>query len=208
MASVFAFIVSVLAAYLIGSFPTSYLAARILKGIDIREHGSKNVGATNVVRVVGKVPGFIVLIIDILKGVLVVTVIANFSYSFLEDLDFEFYRSLLGLIAICGHIWPVFLKFKGGKGIATTLGVVGVISPLLLALSGLLWIIVFSLTNYVSFSSILMAVSFPIFAVLLNRSIWVVLFTVAVCIITTYKHKPNIIRLLNKTESKIKLFNK
>jgi len=200
--------VSLLAAYLIGSFPTSYIFARLFKGIDIRQHGSGNVGATNVVRTVGKVPGFIVLMIDIAKGVIAVTIVARYFYPFIAGMDFAAYRAMMGIAVICGHVWTVFLKFKGGKGIATTLGVIFVISPLALAASCVVWLACFIITSYVSLSSILLVVSCPIFAAILGEPIPVVLFTIIVCFITTYRHKPNIIRLLDGTESKLKLFSK
>lgn len=209
MEQVLAFVFSVLAAYLIGAFPTSYIVARAIKGIDIRQHGSQNVGATNVFRVVGKIPALLTLIIDIFKGVLTVTLLYRFSYSFLsESLEADFYRAFLGLTAICGHIWPVFLRFKGGKGIATTLGVMAVLSPAVFVVSGAVWILVFSLSNYVSLASILMAVSFPVVAVILASPFYTVIFCVLVCLITCYKHRPNIERLLIGQENKTYIFRK
>ena len=101
MILVLIFIAAIISAYLIGSIPTGFLMTRIFKGVDIRSAGAKNVGATNVYRVAGKLPGFLTLIIDIGKGVLVVTSISQFYYMFLQDLDYIFFRTLLGLIAIC-----------------------------------------------------------------------------------------------------------
>ena len=123
MISALVFIFSALLAYLIGSFPTSFIMAKTMKGIDIRQVGSGNAGATNVLRSVGKMPALVTLIVDIAKGIFVVTIAANFFYAFIDNIDYDFYRSFLGLAAICGHIWPVWLKFRGGKGVATTLGV-------------------------------------------------------------------------------------
>ena len=105
-------------AYLVGAIPTGYWCGRLVKGIDIREHGSKNMGATNVFRVLGKGPGIIVLIIDICKGIIPIMVIAN-GFGFKDPLLLV----LAGVIAVAGHNWTVFLGFKGGKGVATTLGV-------------------------------------------------------------------------------------
>ncbi|MFA6078391.1 MAG: glycerol-3-phosphate 1-O-acyltransferase PlsY [Candidatus Omnitrophota bacterium] len=197
-----AFIPAVLSAYLIGAIPTGYIMARIFKGVDIRQFGSSNMGATNVYRVVGKLPGFVTLVLDALKGVLVVAVIAVYTYSFVDTLDYNFYRSLLGLIAICGHIWPVFLGFKGGKGVATTIGVLSIIAPIPLILSLLIWLIIFLLTSYVSLASIIFGIFLPIFSAVLNESIYITIFTVTICIINTYKHDSNIKRLLKGEENK------
>ena len=209
MIEIIVFTGSAILAYLAGAFPTSYIMAKAVKGVDIRQHGSQNVGATNVFRVVGKLPALITLIIDILKGVLVVTLLYTFSYSFLsETIDADFYRAFLGFTAICGHIWPVFLKFKGGKGVATTLGVIAVLSPVVFLVSGAIWIIVFSFSNYVSMASIIMAVSFPIISAILALPFYTTLFCIAVCLVTCYKHKSNIERLLTGRENKTFLFKK
>ena len=172
----FTFILSVISAYLIGSIPTGFLMTKIFMGADIRNAGSKNVGATNVYRVAGKLPGLLTLIIDIVKGVIVVTVVAEFSYSYLPDVDYIFYKTLLGLIAILGHIWPVFLKFKGGKGVATTIGVTGAIAPPVLFTSLIIWLIVFIPTKYVSLGSLAFGLSLPISALIFNQPFYVVIF--------------------------------
>lgn len=206
MASVSALAISVLAAYLIGSFPTSYIMARLLKGIDIREAGSKNAGATNVLRVVGKVPALLTLIVDILKGLLVVTVIADYSYSFDIPFVLDFYKPFLGFTVVCGHIWPVWLKFRGGKGVATTLGVALGIAPLVLLPSLVVWVIVFALKKYVSLASILSLIAFPIFSCVLNCSVYLTLMSVVICAIVIYKHKENIRRLIKGEENKTVIF--
>jgi glycerol-3-phosphate acyltransferase PlsY len=208
MVSVLIFIAAVVTAYLIGSLPTGFLMTRIFKGVDIRGAGSKNVGATNVYRVAGKLPGLLTLIIDIGKGILVVTVITSVYYSFLGEIDYIFFKCLLGLIAICGHIWSVFLKFKGGKGVATTIGVAGILAPIPLALSLAVWLIVFIPTNYVSLGSLLFGLSLPIFSLAFNEPFYVVVFCVIICILNSYKHKDNISRLLKGVENKTVLFKK
>lgn len=208
MQTFFALTVAILSSYIIGSIPTSFIMAKVLKGIDIRRAGSGNIGATNVYRVIGKLPGFITLIIDIFKGVLVVTLVANFFYSFMKNFDYGLYRTILGLVAICGHIWTVFLNFRGGKGVATTIGVMIIIAPKVLLASILIWLIVFSLTNYVSLASISMGVAFPISAGLLNQPFYIIIFTVTICILTSYKHKDNIRRLLKGEENKTVIFGK
>ncbi len=201
-------ILAALSAYLIGAIPTGFIMARIFKGVDIRNFGSTNVGATNVYRVVGKVPGFITLVLDAMKGLIVVTVIAGYSYKFADSFDYDFYRSLLGLIAICGHVWPVFLGFRGGKGVATTIGVLIGLAPVALSLALLVWLGIFMLTNYVSLASVIFGVVLPIFSALLNQSFYVVILTVTICILNSYKHVSNIKRLLKGEESKTIIFGR
>lgn len=202
MASYIVFIISIALSYIIGSFPTSFLLAKVLKGVDIRQVGSKNAGATNVFRTVGKLPGFVTLVVDIFKGIIVVTVITNLCYAFEKNLDYDFYRAVLGLSVVCGHIWSLFLKFRGGKGVATTLGVALIIAPGILLPSLLIWIIVFFLSNYVSLASIAALASFPIFAIIGNMPMYTVIISAIICAISIYKHKDNIRRLLKGEENK------
>jgi acyl phosphate:glycerol-3-phosphate acyltransferase len=199
---------AVIISYLIGAIPTGYILTRMLKGVDVREHGSSNVGATNVYRVAGKIPGFATLVIDILKGVIVVAVVAPYTYQFTTTIDGNFYRCLLGFTAICGHIWTIFLRFKGGKGVATTIGVLIIIAPKALAVSLLIWVIVFSFKNYVSVASIIFGISLPIVAAILGMNFYVILFLITLCILSTYKHKENIKRLLKGEENKTIIFKK
>jgi glycerol-3-phosphate acyltransferase PlsY len=202
MAPFFVFILSCLTAYLIGSIPTGFLMTKIFIGADIRSAGSKNVGATNVYRVAGKLPGFLTLIIDIAKGIIVVTLVADFFYRYLPDVDYIFYKTLLGLIVILGHIYSVFLKFKGGKGVATTIGVTAAIAPLVLLVSLAVWLVVFIPTNYVSLGSLAFGIALPISALVFDQPFYVVIFCVILCMINTYKHKDNIKRLLKREENK------
>jgi len=200
------FIVSVLAAYAVGSFPTSFLMAKAFKGIDIRQVGSKNAGATNVFRAVGKMPALATLVIDIYKGVFVVTVLAGFFYPLQNIFNYDFYRPLLGFIAVCGHIWPVFLKFRGGKGVATTLGMAAVLAPKAFLASAAIFVIVFSLSGYISLASIISLLSFPLIAAVFNYSFYLVVFSVTISLIVSYKHKENIKRLLKGVENKTVIF--
>ncbi|MFA6142570.1 MAG: glycerol-3-phosphate 1-O-acyltransferase PlsY [Candidatus Omnitrophota bacterium] len=202
MFSAFIFIISVAAAYLIGSFPTSFIMAKIMKGIDIRQVGSGNAGATNVLRSVGKIPALVTLVVDIFKGIFVVTALANFFYGFDINFDYDFYRSFLGLTVVCGHIWSVFLKFRGGKGIATTLGVALGLAPILLLPSVFVWIIIFSITKYVSLASIFALITFPVIASIFSRSIYITVLGVVICMISIYKHRTNIERLIKGQENK------
>jgi glycerol-3-phosphate acyltransferase PlsY len=204
----FVFILSSLTAYLIGSVPTGFLMTKIFMGSDIRSAGSRNVGATNVYRVAGKLPGALTLLIDIAKGVIVVTLAADFFYRYLPDVDYIFYRTFLGLIAILGHIYSVFLKFKGGKGVATTIGVTAAIAPLVLLVSLAVWLIVFIPTNYVSLGSLAFGMALPISALLFDQPFYVVIFCVILCVINSYKHRDNIKRLLKREENKTIIFSR
>lgn len=194
---------SLLICYLIGSMPTSYLFGKALRGIDIRQFGSGNVGATNVFRVVGKLPGALVLIIDILKGLVCVTLIAKVFLRLGVLTDPQVYKLTLGLAAIIGHDWTIFLKFKGGKGVATSTGVLIGIAPNIFLLGLVVWIAVFLLKRYVSLASIISSVSVPILFSLLLYPIPYVIFSSLICAITVYKHLPNIKRLVRGEENKI-----
>ncbi|MDD5427997.1 MAG: glycerol-3-phosphate 1-O-acyltransferase PlsY [Candidatus Omnitrophica bacterium] len=206
MMAILMFIVSTVLGYLIGSFPTSFLLAKAMKGVDIRQVGSGNAGATNVLRSVGKLPALITLIVDVAKGIFVVTFIANFFYSYLPDVDYDFYRSFLGLVAVCGHIWPAWLNFRGGKGVATTLGVAIGLAPSVLLPSAFIWLVIFFTTNYVSLASILAMIAFPVIAIAFGQSIYLVLISAVICSISIYKHRENITRLLKGQENKTFLF--
>jgi glycerol-3-phosphate acyltransferase PlsY len=206
MTEVIFFVVSALAAYLTGSFPASFLMAKAFKGIDIRSVGSGNAGATNVMRSVGKLPAVITLIADVAKGIIVVTFMANFFYAYIENIDYDFYRSFLGLVAVCGHIWPVWLNFKGGKGVATTLGVAIGLAPVVLLPSLAVWFVTFFTTNYVSLASILALITFPITAIAFGQSMYLVLVSCVICSISILKHRANITRLIKGEENKTILF--
>jgi len=196
--------VSLLTSYLIGSIPTSYILGKALRGIDIRQFGSGNIGATNVYRVVGKLPGALVLILDIVKGLICVTLIANLFLRLGISINSENYRLALGLTAVVGHDWTVFLKFKGGKGVATSSGVLIGIAPKIFLLGLVIWICVFLWKRYVSLASITSVVSVTIFFSILSYPISYVIFSSLICAITVYKHLPNIKRLVRGEENKIK----
>lgn len=197
-------VLSLLISYLIGSMPTSYILGKALRGIDIRQFGSGNVGATNVYRVVGKLPSILVLIIDIAKGLICVTLIANLFLRLGISINSESYRLALGLAAVIGHDWTVFLKFKGGKGVATSSGVLIGIAPKIFLLGLFIWICVFLWKRYVSLASITSVVSVPIFFSVLSYPVSYVIFSSLICAITVYKHLPNVKRLVRGEENKIK----
>ena len=190
------------AAYLIGSIPTSYLIGKT-KGIDVRKKGSGNVGATNVLRVVGKSEAVITLVADVLKGVIAVTLLAGVFYAKDAPAGFKALRALLGLSVVAGHNWSIFLKFQGGKGVATSCGVLGVLLPAPMAIGAFVFIASLLLTKYVSLSSILLALTVPIAAALSGSDIEFVALAVTLCILISYRHKSNIKRFLIGTENKI-----
>lgn len=196
---------SLILAYLIGSIPTSFIFAKVLKGTDIRKHGSGNVGATNVFRVVGKLPAVIVLLLDIFKGVFSVLFLSNvfFNNTIGITVGLGVYKILLGACAIAGHAWSVFLKFKGGKGVATTAGVIFVLAPQVLIASFIVWVGVFSVLRIVSVASIISSMFLPIFGIIFGQPLSNILFYVFLCIIGTYKHKSNIRRLVRGEEKRL-----
>jgi len=196
-------LVGAVAAYCLGAFPTSYLMGKVLKGIDIRRHGSGNVGATNVYRVVGKVPGVLVLIVDMGKGWVPVVLGAPWVIVAGVTLPLETVQALLGLCAVCGHIWSPFLGFGGGKGVATATGVLLGLSPVLAGLAALVWIGVAMTTRYVSVSSMVAVTIVPfLMAATARPTSWVMVGAV-LCVIIVARHRPNIVRLLHHEEHRI-----
>ena len=192
--------------YFLGAVPTAYIAGRLLKGIDIRKHGSGNVGATNVFRVLGKWPGIVVLVLDILKGVVAVTVVGDIFGLIKVD-----QRVLLALVVVAGHNWTVFLDFKGGKGIATSLGaLIGLtikivfIRPVLF-FTLLIWLVVFLSTGFVSLASIIAAVFLPIIMALTSQAFPLVVLGAIFCVSVVARHRPNIKRLWDGQESRVPL---
>jgi glycerol-3-phosphate acyltransferase PlsY len=187
----------ILCSYFLGSIPTAYIFGKLLKGIDIRQHGSGNVGATNAFRILGKGAGTAVLIIDILKGSLAVIVVGN-----LFDFDQVFLRILLGVLVVIGHNWTIFLQFKGGKGIATSLGVlIGLAVQfeslrLVLVMTLLAWSITFFISGYVSLSSMIAALVLPLVMFLTKQSWELLLLGFVFCVFIFIRHIPNIKRLL------------
>ncbi|MGB0428426.1 MAG: glycerol-3-phosphate 1-O-acyltransferase PlsY [Flavobacteriales bacterium] len=190
-----------LLAYLIGSIPTAVWIGKRFFDTDVREYGSGNAGATNTFRILGKKAGIPVLIIDILKAFSVV----NLSYLIDEGDNIPF-RLSLGIIAVIGHILPIYVGFRGGKGIASLLGVIIAIHPLAAGLALLIFLISFSIFHFVSLSSILAAISLPLWVIFVGEPDKVILiFSVAISILVLISHQKNIERLLRKEESKIYL---
>ncbi|MCM8799399.1 MAG: glycerol-3-phosphate 1-O-acyltransferase PlsY [Candidatus Omnitrophica bacterium] len=200
---------SFLLSYLVGSIPTAYILVKFFKGIDIRKFGSGNVGATNAIRVLGKKKGILVLIIDVVKGVIPVVFLANFFKSKITFIPESLLRVILGVFAVIGHNWTLFLKFKGGKGVATTFGVLiglavkleGFVLVLITCL--FTWTFVFILSRIVSLSSIITALFFPLFMILFRQSKELILASFIFASFILLRHLSNIRRLLQKKEPKI-----
>jgi len=197
----------VLIAYLLGSIPTSVWIGKAFYNIDVREFGSGNAGATNTFRVLGKNAGIPVLIIDILKGTLAVA-LAYFSGFEINSTEFINLQLGLGIAALIGHIFPVFAGFRGGKGVATILGIVICILPLASSLALIVFLVVLFSTRIVSLSSMLAGVSFPLVLNFLlgNQNPVLTVFSIVVAALLIVTHRKNIKRLLSNEESKVQLF--
>lgn len=192
-------------AYLLGSIPTALLISKSFFGIDIREYGSGNMGATNTFRVLGPRYGTIVMMIDILKG-LAATLLC-FMLPFYMDNELARINMMigLGLSAVVGHIFPIFANFKGGKGVATLFGMIVALQPVVAASCVAVFIVVLYLTRYVSLSSILAALMLPICVLWIwneNETLYRI-FALLVAILVLVTHQKNIIRLIKGVESRI-----
>lgn len=200
-------IVALILSYFIGAIPSAYIIVKLIKGIDIRQQGSGNVGFTNALRVIGFGPGLLVLLADMAKGAVAVLLISRLSNS--SSLA-GYMPVFCGFLAIVGHIWTVFLKFHGGKGVATSLGVFISLHPLAGLISLGVWLIAVAITRYVSLGSILLCISFCINVFLANSSyalkgtnvLAIRIFAIIVTIIVIYKHSSNIQRLVKGEERK------
>lgn len=196
-------------AYLLGSIPTAVWWGRKFYGIDVREFGSGNSGATNTFRVLGKKAGIPVLAIDIIKGILAVLLVylSPFAYDSSEFVNLELG---LGIAALVGHVFPIYAGFRGGKGVATMLGIVICITPLTSLLVLLVFLTVLIISKYVSLSSMSAGISFPVFLniVLKNENQTLLIFSLFVAVLLLITHKKNIARLLKRQETKVDLFTK
>jgi glycerol-3-phosphate acyltransferase PlsY len=199
------YILTVLIAYLLGSIPTGFLVARA-RGVDIRAVGSGNIGATNVFRILGKAAGIFVLVADVAKGWVAVFVLARlvseWCYPNLGKQALEWFKLGAGIAAILGHNYTCWLHFKGGKGIATSAGVLVALVPGALLIVLGVWIIVFALSRYVSLASISASFALPFAAWAVGESRTIILVAAALAALAIYKHKANIKRLINGTESR------
>jgi glycerol-3-phosphate acyltransferase PlsY len=196
----------VILSYFIGSIPTAYIFGRLVKGIDIRKFGSGNVGATNAFRVLGKGWGVVVFFIDCLKGLLPVIFLGSALIQKNPPVSDVLLRIILGMVCVCGHNWTVFLKFKGGKGIATSLGFLLALGfsvgefLYIIILSILIWVLVFILSRIVSLASIIVSLALPVLAIIFRQQQEIIILTVILSILSLIRHKSNILRLLKGQE--------
>ena len=201
-------ILGLILSYLLGSIPTGYLSGRAAKGIDLRKYGSGNMGATNAFRVLGKGIGTTVLILDILKGIIALLLAKSVFFSPDMGISLNLFLCLAAVAVVSGHNWTVFLGFKGGKGVATSLGVLIAFCIVIDKFTGVvlsiivLWLGIFLLSGFVSLASVICSVLLPVFAIFFQLPREIVLFLSLLALLSLIRHKPNILRLLQKKESR------
>jgi acyl phosphate:glycerol-3-phosphate acyltransferase len=195
----------IILAYLIGSIPTSVWVSKHFFGVDIRDYGSGNAGATNTYRVLGSKWGTFVMVCDVLKGVLATSLYILIPYYLQDEWDRTNFMVGLGLAAVLGHIFPVWADFKGGKGVATLFGMVIAIQPVVAICCVVVFLSVLYLTRFVSLSSILASIAFAVFILFIfnEKEPLYRVFAVAVALMVIFTHQKNINRLLKGTESKV-----
>ena len=203
----------VLLCYLIGSIPFSFLVVRAIASTDIRSHGSGNVGATNVLRNFGKLPGFIALLLDLGKGYLAVTlaavIISISQWPFPSTgsgalHSGSFWVGLSAAAAVLGHMYPVWLHFRGGKGVATATGTFLAMDPLAIGIATIIFLIIIVATRYVSLASICGAAAVPLLMRFATRQpFWTLIFSIIIAMAIILRHRGNIERLANGTERRI-----
>ena len=210
--SVTVLIIAIIAAYLLGSIPSSVWYGIGNFGIDVRKQGSGNAGATNTFRVLGKRAGTIVMLIDILKGWTAACIAPLLFYmGAIGETELLTYKILFGMIAIVGHVFPIFVGFKGGKGIATLLGMVLAIHPELALMCITIFLLTLISSKFVSLSSILSTLAFPILSwlgVFGQPEPLLIVFGFTMFVLVVLTHQKNIVRLINGNESRVNLFKK
>lgn len=204
-------------AYLIGSIPTSVWIGKLFYGIDVRDYGSQNAGATNTFRVLGKKAAIPVLIFDVLKGWAAVNLVyldrlfpVDYPHLDHQTSEYVIVKVILGLFAILGHLYPIFAGFRGGKGVATLFGMVIGLHPVAAGLSFTVFLLIFSLSNYVSLGAMIASIFFAFYVIVLaneNRTAMVV-FSVLQLSILLFTHRKNLVRLKEGKENKIYLRKK
>ncbi len=203
-------LLAVISAYLLGSIPTSVWVGRLFYGIDIREHGSGNAGATNTFRVLGKRAGIPVLLFDVFKGWAAVNIIKFVPDYIPESNAYINLQILLGMIAVVGHIFPIYAQFRGGKGVATLLGAILAIHPYAALISLSIFVVILLVSQYVSLSSIIGGITFPIVVIGIyqTKTLSLILFSCIIAVLLVLTHQKNIKRLLHNKESKVKFFKR
>jgi len=193
----------IILAYLIGSIPTALIVSKRYFGIDIREYGSGNMGATNTFRILGSRYGTLVMVVDILKGMAAVGLFVFFPYF--NELQRTNLMMGLGVAAVLGHIFPIFANFKGGKGVATLFGMVLAVQPLIAVSCMVVFLLVLFLTRYVSLSSILAAITLPVSVLWIwnEHELTYRIFAVLVAVMVLLTHQKNIGRIIRGDESRV-----
>ena len=200
--------------YVLGSIPFSFLIVKLLVGTDIRDHGSRNVGATNVARTAGRVAGIVALLLDLAKGYGAaelagwVTRQPAWPLGIATDAfplhSRAFWIALCGLVAVLGHMFPVWLRFRGGKGVATATGVFLAIDPIAVAAGAIIFLMVITSTRFVSLASMLGAASIPLFLRFLTHApFWSIIVSIVIAMAVILKHHANIARLAHGTEPRV-----
>ncbi len=203
--SIINLLLTFLLSYLLGSIPTAVWTGKVLHGVDVREHGSGNAGATNVIRVLGWKTGIPVLLFDVLKGWLAAMLPVFFSLAGQDTAQMTNLQILAGICAVLGHIFPVLAGFHGGKGVATIFGVLLAIDPLVTVSCMGVFVLVLLITGYVSISSMAAGIAFPVLLLLFfnTPSLFLKIFSVLVAVALIITHRKNISRLLKGEESKL-----
>jgi glycerol-3-phosphate acyltransferase PlsY len=201
---------TVLAAYLLGSIPTSVWIGKSFFGIDVRDYGSGNAGATNTIRVLGAKVGLLVFFVDVLKGWIAVDLFFFTDYYVPQTGDFINFQLLLCLAVVLGHIFPVFAQFRGGKGVATMLGAVLAIHPAAALISIGIFTLTLVVTRYVSLSSMVTGFLFPVLIIIVfqTTTLSLVIFSLIIAGLMLFTHQKNIERLLKREESRFSIRSK
>ncbi|MFC1566551.1 glycerol-3-phosphate 1-O-acyltransferase PlsY [bacterium] len=197
------YVLTAILSYLIGSIPFAFIIAKLVKGIDIREYGSGNMGATNVWRAIGKVPAITTLLLDVLKGYLPVILTLTLLNQVTENNILL--AIVVGVAAIIGHLFPIFLKFKGGKGVAVSLGIFLALAAKAVLICVLVFIIIVYFTRIISVGSIICALLLPVLVWYFSYDKHILIFTIIAGVFIILKHKTNVARLVKGVENKLKI---
>lgn len=205
--------IAIILSYFLGALPFAFILVKLIKNIDLRSVGSGNIGATNAMRIIGFKRGLVALFLDVLKGLIPVLLFAEYTKT-PQNITQDTLRLMLGIASICGHNWTIFLNFKGGKGIATSFGVLiglaikDIIFAKVLFLLALTWSAIFLSTGYVSLASIVSSISLPIFLAIFEFNATFACFGIIIAIFAIYRHKSNINRLLHHNEHRFNIKSK
>lgn len=193
----------IIISYLLGSIPVGYIVSRFISGLDIRKHGSGNTGATNVFRVLGLKAGLLTAIGDIGKAIIAIKIVESIILEPYWGLELRTILLISGIIVIFGHNWSIFLGFDGGKGVATTVGVLLTLLPYSLLILVAIWVLLVYFTRYVSLASIVSGITIPILMILFKEPSEYIFFGIIAAIFVIYRHRSNIQRLLKGKENQI-----